>query len=369
VAVLSPSSATLLKSFVWGTDLSGSFQGAGGVSGLLKVNDSALGSHFCAYDGNGNVTALVKATDGSIAAQYEYGPFGEVIRATGPMAKVNPFRWSTQYQDDETDLVMYPARPYNPSTGRFLCKDPIEELGGLNLYAFVANNPVNRFDPFGLKDYKKGTDDPTITPDPGAGAWDSEEWTWSNLALKQLIVNNIGIVWIGMPDAVNHVQHYFGNSGRDYTIRLQKMIDDVPSAKRVFNTELGLAQAFVESLQDGKHQITSGSTSGGYNGKSESKNWYYAVGGYSAWGKGNATVCKDEYTLEFQYKFYDRYNWDTGKSVTILGQTVTDAFMGEFHRQGLAREFDMRGAVKKTIKWKKGQAPKITDGWESEQGR
>jgi hypothetical protein len=78
-------------------------------------------------------------------------------------------------------------------------------LGGANLYCFIHNNPIIRFDPFGLKDYKKGTDDPTIKPDPGAGTWDSEEWTLGSWSLKQLIVNNIGIVWIGMPDAVNHL--------------------------------------------------------------------------------------------------------------------------------------------------------------------
>jgi RHS repeat-associated protein len=347
-------------------------QGAGGVGGLLSVtvhSGANAGTYFYCYDGNGNVVALVSAADGTVAARYEYGPFGELLRATGPMAKANPFLFSTKYYDWETGLYYYGYRYYDPNTGRWPNRDPIGELGGANLYGFVRNNAISRFDPFGLKDYKKGTDDPAITPDPGAGTWDSEEWTLGSWSLKQLIVNNIGIVWIGMPDAVNHVQHYFGNSGSDYTIRLQKMIDDVPSAKRVFNTELGLAQAFVESLPDGKHPLTSGSASGGYNGKSESQNWYYAVGGYSAWGKGNATVCKDEYTLEFQYKFYDRYNWDTGKSVTILGQTVTDQFMGDFHRQGLAREFDMRGAVKKTVKWKKGQAPKVTEGWESEQGR
>jgi hypothetical protein len=33
---------------------------------------------------------------------YQYGPFGELLRATGPMAKANPFRFSTKYQDDET---------------------------------------------------------------------------------------------------------------------------------------------------------------------------------------------------------------------------------------------------------------------------
>ena len=45
--------------------------------------------------------------------------FGELLRATGPMAmaKVNPFRFSTKYQDDETDLVYYGDRYYNASTG------------------------------------------------------------------------------------------------------------------------------------------------------------------------------------------------------------------------------------------------------------
>jgi len=85
------------------------------------------------------------------------GPFGEVIRATGPMAKVNPFRFSTQYQDDETDLIMYPARPYNPSTGRWLTRDPAEEDGGPNLYGFVGNDPIAAVDPFGLATYTLST--------------------------------------------------------------------------------------------------------------------------------------------------------------------------------------------------------------------
>jgi hypothetical protein len=72
--------------------------------------------------------------------------------------------------------------------------------------------------------------------------------------------------------------------------------------------------------------------------------------------------------VEFEYKFYDRYNWDRGKAVTILGVTVTDQFMGTFHRMGLAQQFDMRGSVKKTVKWKNGEAPKVSNGWDSEKG-
>ena len=54
--------------------------------------------------------------------------------------------------------------------------------------------------------------------------------------------------------------------------------------------------------------------------------------------------------------------------MTILGVTVTDQFMGTFHRMGLGQEFDMRGSVKKTLKWKKGEAPKVSEGWDSEKG-
>src|SRR5208283_4718650 len=90
------------NTYVWGLDLSGSLNGAGGVGGLLEVSyhGTQTTNAFAAYDGNGNVMALVNAANGTISAEYDYGPFGEVIRATGPMAKANPFRFSTQYQDD-----------------------------------------------------------------------------------------------------------------------------------------------------------------------------------------------------------------------------------------------------------------------------
>jgi RHS repeat-associated protein len=142
----------LVRSYGWGKDLSGTEQGAGGVGGLLKVTyyGAQTTNAFAAFDGNGNVSALVDAANGNLVAQYEYGPFGEPLRATGPMAKVNPFRFSTQYQDDETDLVCYLHRYFSPSTGRWLSPDPIEERGGLNLYGFVSNDPINKIDLFGL---------------------------------------------------------------------------------------------------------------------------------------------------------------------------------------------------------------------------
>ena len=107
--------------------------------------------HFAAFDSIGNVTALVSATNGAVTAQYEYGPFGEFIRATGPMAKLNPFRFSTKFYDEETGLYYYGYRYYNPSTGRWPSRDPIQEQGGLNLYGFVGNSPIIHIDRMGME--------------------------------------------------------------------------------------------------------------------------------------------------------------------------------------------------------------------------
>jgi RHS repeat-associated protein len=175
------SASSLVESFTWGNDLSGSAQGAGlprqsgatagGVGGLLAVSyhGTATTNCFPAYDGNGNVAALVNAADGTLVANYEYGPFGEVIRQTGPMAKVNPFRFSTKYQDDESDLLYYGYRYYKPSTGGWLSRDPDEEDGGDNLYNFAGNDGIDYYDIFGLKWTVSRNGDETASAEPDAG--------------------------------------------------------------------------------------------------------------------------------------------------------------------------------------------------------
>jgi RHS repeat-associated protein len=152
LAVLN-SAGSLVASFTWGTDLSGSAQGAGGVGGLLAISDSQSGTHFPAYDGNGNVMALLHAPNSTLSAQYEYGPFGETLSASGAMANANPFRFSTKYQDDETGLLYYGYRYYDPLSGRWPSRDPIAEGGGINLYGFLLNRPLAETDLFGLATY------------------------------------------------------------------------------------------------------------------------------------------------------------------------------------------------------------------------
>jgi len=138
--------------FVWGLDISGTLQGAGGIGGLLawSRSDDQKTFLYC-FDANGNVTEILDADDGSLAADYTYNPYGRVPHSDYEEDENNPFRFSSKYSDDETDLAYYGYRYYSPETGRWPSRDPIGERGGVNPYAFVLNSPVMGVDLVGLK--------------------------------------------------------------------------------------------------------------------------------------------------------------------------------------------------------------------------
>jgi RHS repeat-associated protein len=134
--------------FVWGLDLSGSLQGAGGVGGLLaEVKDGE--PYFAASDANGNVTEYI-STNGMTAAHYEYSPFGEIVVQSGDLADSFNHRFSTKPWCGVTGLSEYLFRKYEPGLGRWMSRDPIGEHGGRHLYAISRNRAANSLDPLGL---------------------------------------------------------------------------------------------------------------------------------------------------------------------------------------------------------------------------
>ena len=105
-------------------------------------------TYYYVTDGNKNVTALLDA-DGVRVAKYTYNPFGRILNSEGALAEINPFRFSSEYHDDETGLVYYNYRYYSPELGRWIKRDPIGEEGGENLYGFVKNASPNELDAYG----------------------------------------------------------------------------------------------------------------------------------------------------------------------------------------------------------------------------
>ena len=110
-------------------------------------------STTCYYRVGANKNVMALTSGKNVVAQYEYSPFGTTITQTGDMAAVNPFRFSSEYHDDETGLVYYNYRYYNPTLGKWISRDPIGENGGENLYGVVNNNPANTADTLGLSRY------------------------------------------------------------------------------------------------------------------------------------------------------------------------------------------------------------------------
>ena len=149
------------RRYVWGPDLSGSMAYAGGVGGLLLVEDEAdmatvthRGVRYQVQnDGNGNVMGLV-ALDGNhaglLAGRFDYDAFGNRVTNTLPGGlEACPIGFSSKYEDKETKLLYYGFRYYSPEMGRWTSRDPIAEQGGLNLYQACYNNLLNLIDPLG----------------------------------------------------------------------------------------------------------------------------------------------------------------------------------------------------------------------------
>ncbi len=149
---VSTTSSTITNHYIWGKDLSGSLQGAGGVGGLLAVIQSGTGGSpvvfFPFYDNNGNITAYDDET-GTIVAEYTYDAFGMSIAQTGTMVNAFKFRFSTKYYDSEIGTYYFGKRFFKPEYKRWLNRDPLQEKGGYNQYAYVENQPLVYIDIIG----------------------------------------------------------------------------------------------------------------------------------------------------------------------------------------------------------------------------
>ncbi len=113
---------------------------------LVRLTPNA--SRFYQTDALGSVIALTDET-GNIRTTYSYDPFGNTT-VSGESSD-NPFQY-TGRENDNTGLYYYRARYYDAKVGRFISEDPIGIAGGINLYVYTANNPMNFIDPYGLKE-------------------------------------------------------------------------------------------------------------------------------------------------------------------------------------------------------------------------
>ncbi len=116
----------------------------------ISSQQSTPSSYYYTMDHLGSVREMTDAA-GAVQASYNYSPYGIREKLSGTEDTVVGYTGHHHHQQSGLVLTLY--RQYDPQTGRWLSRDPIAEDGGINLYGYVYNDPINGWDPFGLDRY------------------------------------------------------------------------------------------------------------------------------------------------------------------------------------------------------------------------
>jgi RHS repeat-associated protein len=128
-----------------------------------KENGAWVSYYYC-RDHLGSIREVVKG-DGTLAARYDYDPYGLRLTRYQAASYTNcDFGYTghiTQHSpvSGQSEIVLTLYRAYDPVHARWLTPDPIGEAGGLNLYEYCLGNPINGIDPMGLEFWTWGDSD------------------------------------------------------------------------------------------------------------------------------------------------------------------------------------------------------------------
>ena len=173
-------------------------------------------------DLTGNVTEIFGKA-GYLRTVYTYTPYGEVA-AEGDVTQ--PIQWSSEYSDDELGLVYYNYRHLNPHDGRWISRDPIEEQGGWNLFAYVKNQPIFLKDYVGLISWGAKKIAPDPHPDLPKYKYSIDFWRIGNITLgyPEVYAALIG-TRVDSSLAYEMFIKYLSKTGGEYKIDPQYIID------------------------------------------------------------------------------------------------------------------------------------------------
>jgi RHS repeat-associated protein len=108
-------------------------------------------NYFYQADHLGSVRE-VTTSNGTVVARFTYDPYGKRTQTFGSTSFVVDIGFTGHFHHGPSGLIFAPGRFYDPETGRWISRDPIQEQGGINLYAYCGGDPINQTDALGLND-------------------------------------------------------------------------------------------------------------------------------------------------------------------------------------------------------------------------
>jgi RHS repeat-associated protein len=150
------------------------------------------GATNCYYTAD-HLGSIRDVTTSAGTEQYSYDPYGNAT-ATGSGTQ-SDFQFCGYYFHAPSGLNLTLNRAYSPTLGRFINRDPIEEEGGVNLYAYVDNEPIGTSDPLGLQGVV------TINSQYSEG---NLGHTWDTFTPDKTGITEINETWRGQSGAGEH---------------------------------------------------------------------------------------------------------------------------------------------------------------------
>lgn len=141
---------TSTKNLVWsGTEICEEHDGSNNVTKRYYAQGMQVGSanYYYTRDHLGSTRELTDSS-GAVQARYDYDPYGRRTKLSGSLDTDFGFTGHYYHQPSALHLAFY--RAYDSDLGRWISRDPIGEIGGIHLYAYVGNDPISLYDPSGL---------------------------------------------------------------------------------------------------------------------------------------------------------------------------------------------------------------------------
>ncbi len=204
-------------------------------------------SAYYAFDALGSTSAITGPA-GGVLNRYAYAPFGRSLSKSETLA--NPFQFvgAAGVMTEAGGLHYMRARFYDPGAGRFINEDPLGLAGGLNLYAYSHNDPVNASDPSGLAAFLGQVYSPNDllqVAEAVGRMWNPTNWRGEMVS----VVRALGGTG-GLPEWLDIVQYNLSAAERRILGINWATHGDRGVARQVIETFRARRQLFAESAGD-----------------------------------------------------------------------------------------------------------------------